>query len=130
MCFSINPSAPRWGNTRVYKVVYPIGKSGRCFAGVWQDSRYTLGRFKHRSKGHTRKYDACYGWEARAGIYVYGTLEAASFELGRWANPKSMHKEAKAVIVELEVSPKDFLHTDGRGTATYEKAKIVRIVTE
>jgi len=110
MCFKIDNDATAPKQRTAWKVLnfdgrylyspnYPDKKGG---------SDWTAGAVIERSKGRTREFK-----RAASGIYVYLTKDVASHAI--WLS----------VVVEVAVSPKDWLHTsiDGR-MATYDKVRV------
>ena len=112
MCFPIDKNARKWTQNRVYKAVRLVNGKPRS---PYHFTRWHKGEVKRRSCGPTEEMflDRCPS-RAAHGIYVYRTLNAAvDNKRGAWS----------AVLV-LEVDPSDFICTDGKDKATYDKVRV------
>lgn len=112
MCFRIDPKAKRWDTTKVYKAVH-LYRDG-IYSGPFRHARYQIGKRTRRSPGST-SIPSLGGGTATSGIYVCATQAIAKSQRGRF-------------ILECEVSPKGFLHTDGMGIATYASVVPVKVI--
>lgn len=112
MCFSINKNARRPAHTRVWKVLQLVDDN--CVRSPYfpeEGPGWTPGEtYSLRTFAETTE---CDGYKANEGFYVFLNKAAAE------AHATRLSREQGHFVVELIVSPKDFLFRSAEGDCTY-----------